>query len=387
LDEFLPSPKIEIRNYKSEIMLYRAIGLMSGSSLDGLDIAYVEFLHQAGSWSFDIVTADCYAYSEEWKKKLQGATSLNALDYQLLHTEYGHYLGKEVVRFIEENNLQYKVSLIASHGHTTFHAPPKMTAQLGDGAAIAAETGLPVVSDLRALDVAFGGQGAPIVPIGEKLLLKAYEYYLNLGGIANISFRKDDKYIAFDVCPANRVLNLLIAKEGKEYDAGGEMASGGTINNELLQKLNSLSYYQQPYPKSLANNFGTDEVYPLVKSFHLSTADALRTYVEHIVYQIKEAIRQSQSAKNHQPPTTNHKLLITGGGAFNTFLVQRLSDELQPLNIGVIVADENLVQYKEALIMAFMGVLRWRQEYNVLSSVTGAQRDSIGGALWIGQEA
>ncbi|HET7896801.1 MAG TPA: anhydro-N-acetylmuramic acid kinase, partial [Flavisolibacter sp.] len=187
-------------------MVYRAIGLMSGSSLDGLDLAFVEFLHQAGNWSFEIVAADCYAYNEEWKNKLATATSLNALDYQLLHAAYGHYLGKEVSRFIEQNNLQYQVGLVASHGHTTFHVPPLMTAQLGDGAAIAAETGLPVVSDLRALDVAFGGQGAPIVPIGEKWLLKEYDYFLNIGGIANISFRKNDSYIAFDVCPANRVL-------------------------------------------------------------------------------------------------------------------------------------------------------------------------------------
>lgn len=361
-------------------MTYRAIGLMSGSSLDGLDIAFVEFLHQSGTWSFEIVAADCYEYSAGWKEKLHRATLLNALNYQLLHAEYGHYLGKEVLRFIEQNGLQYKVGLVSSHGHTTFHVPPKMTAQLGDGGAIAAETGLPVVSDLRALDVAFGGQGAPIVPIGEKLLLKEYDYYLNLGGIANVSFRNGDDYIAFDVCPANRVLNMIIAKEGKEYDAGGEMASAGIINEELLRKLNSLSYYQQPYPKSLANSFGTDEVYPLVASFNLSTKDALRTYVEHIVQQIRAAI-------NPNPQTPNFKLLATGGGAFNSFLVRRLSGELRPLNIDVFVPDEKLVQYKEAMIMAFMGVLRWRQEYNVLSSVTGATRDSIGGALWIGQEA
>lgn len=361
-------------------MTYKAIGLMSGSSLDGLDIAFAEFTYNAGTWSFEILVADCYEYSSEWKTKLQNATSLTALDYQLLHAEYGHYLGKEVLRFIEKNNLHYKVGLVASHGHTTFHVPPKMTAQLGDGAAIAAETGLPVVSDLRALDLAFSGQGAPIVPIGEKLLLKDYDYYLNLGGIANLSFQKNENYIAFDVCPANRVLNMIIAKEGKEYDAGGRLASKGKVDEALLQKLNGLSYYQLPYPKSLANNFGTDEVYPIVASSDLSTADALRTYVEHIVQQIKNSI-------NPKPQNSNPKLLATGGGAFNNFLVQRLSQELQSQNIEVVIPDSKLVQYKEALIMAFMGVLRWRQEYNVLSSVTGAQRDSIGGALWIGQEA
>lgn len=366
---------------------------MSGSSLDGLDIAFVEFVHNAGTWTYEILAADCYAYDERWKNSLQHATSLTALDYQRLHADYGHYLGTEVNRFIEANNLQYKVGLIASHGHTTFHEPHrKMTAQLGDGAAIAAETGLPVVSDLRALDVAFGGQGAPIVPIGEKLLLKEYDLYLNLGGIANISFSNAEKYIAFDVCPANRVLNIFAAKEGKEYDAGGEMASKGTVREEVLQKLNELPYYHQPYPKSLANNFGTDEVYPLLASFNLSSTDALRTYVEHIVQQIKAAISNQQSALSHEthPSASSgskHKLLVTGGGALNTFLIQRLSEVLQPLNVDVVIPDEKLIQYKEALVMAFMGVLRWRQEYNVLSSVTGATRDSIGGAVWIGQEA
>lgn len=369
-------------------MTYRAIGLMSGSSLDGLDIAFVEFTHNAGAWSFEILAADCYEYTFDWKERLQNAVSLSALDYQLLHTDYGHCIGKEVNRFIEENNLHYKIGLIASHGHTTFHVPQKkMTAQLGDGAAIAAETGLPVVSDLRALDVAFGGQGAPIVPIGEKYLLKDYDMYLNIGGIANISFSDSENYIAYDICPANRVLNMLAAKEGKEYDAGGELAADGQVNEDLLTRLNNLAFYKAPYPKSLANSFGTDEVYPIIESYGLSTEDALRTYVDHIVLQIDNAIENRYNEKGYHPLTTNHKLLVTGGGAFNTFLIRRLAESLKEKNIEVIVPDEKLVQYKEALIMAFIGILRWRQEYNVLSSVTGAQRDSIGGAVWIGQEA
>jgi anhydro-N-acetylmuramic acid kinase len=364
-------------------MLYRTIGLMSGSSLDGLDIVFSEFYENAGNWNFEIKVADCYEYSTEWKERLQNATALSAFDYQLLHTDYGHYLGKEVNRFIEANNLHYQVGLIASHGHTTFHIPlKKMTAQLGDGAAIAAETQLPVVSDLRALDVAFGGQGAPIVPVGEKLLLKEYSMFLNLGGIANISFNHTDKYIAFDVCPANRVLNLIAGMVNKEYDAGGQMASLGNINEELLNKLNAFDYYKQPYPKSLANNFGTEEIFPLLKSFGLPHNDLLRTYVEHIVLQIKFAI-----ADNKKTQTPNPKLLVTGGGAFNNLLIERLTDELSPIGVEVIVPEENLVKYKEALIMGMIGVLRWRQEYNVLSSVTGAERDSIGGAVWIGQEA
>jgi len=375
-------------------MLYRVLGLMSGSSLDGLDIVFAELHENAGNWSFEIKAADCYSYEQEWKERLQNATSLSALDYQLLHTDYGHYLGKEVNRFIEANQLHYQVGLIASHGHTTFHVPSKkMTAQLGDGAAIAAETKLPVVSDLRALDLAFGGQGAPIVPIGEKLLLKDYPMFLNLGGIANISFNHPEKYIAFDVCPANRVLNLISGLVNKEYDAGGEMAALGNLHEELLKKLNGMDYYKRPYPKSLANDFGTEEVFPLLKSFGLPHNDLLRTYVEHIVQQIRSAIADNSklpSAAEGLPKaqqTQNSKLLVTGGGAFNNFLVERLSEELAATGVEVVVPDVNLVKYKEALIMALIGALRWRQEYNVLSSVTGAEKDSIGGAVWIGQEA
>jgi anhydro-N-acetylmuramic acid kinase len=375
-------------------MIYRAIGLMSGSSLDGLDIVFAEIHENGGKWSYEIIHADCYAYTEDWINRLKNAISLDALDYQLLHVEYGHYLGQQVNRFIEEYELQYKVALVASHGHTTFHIPAKkLTAQLGDGAAIAATTRLPVVSDLRAMDVAFGGQGAPIVPIGEKLLLSQYHYFLNIGGIANISFNNSAAgagYVAFDVCAANRVLNMLALESGKEYDDGGTMAAQGVIQNELLEKLNALEYYQQPYPKSLANDFGTDTVYPIIKKANLNTYDALRTYTEHIAIQIKNAIANLQ---NQQPTTViasgakqTQQLLITGGGAFNTFLIERLAGMIKELNIEIVVPDEKLVKYKEALIMALIGVLRWREKTNVLASVTGATHDSVGGAMWMGQE-
>ena len=366
-------------------MVYRAIGLMSGSSLDGLDIVFVEFQEQGGKWSYEMKETACYIYDGEWINRLKNATSLTALNYQLLHVEYGRYIGQQVNKFIEDHQLHYQVALIASHGHTTFHDPSKrMTAQLGDGAAIAAETQLPVVTDLRSMDIAFGGQGAPIVPIGEKLLLGNYNFFLNLGGIANISHNNPDKYSAFDICPANRVLNMLVNELGKEYDDGGQIAASGIINEALLQKLNGLEYYKQPFPKSLANNFGTDIVYPIIKDSGLEIKDAARTYVEHIVFQINKAI---STLENYKLQTTNYKLLATGGGAFNTFLIQSLKNSLKELNIEVIVPDKKLVNFKEALIMAFIGVLRWRQEYNVLSSVTGAARDSIGGALWTGQEA
>jgi anhydro-N-acetylmuramic acid kinase len=352
--------------------------------LDGLDIAFAEFQEQAGKWTYEILETDCYPYPDEWTAKLKTAIHLSAKDYLLLHTAYGHYLGEQVNKFIAAHQLEYKVGLIASHGHTTFHLPAqKMTGQLGDGAAIAAKTGLPVVTELRAMDVALGGQGAPIVPVGEKYLLDEYNYFLNLGGIANIS-AVGEPYIAFDICPANRVLNMLANELGKDYDEGGEIAALGSINESLLEKLNELEYYNQLYPKSLANDFGTDVVYPMIKSAGISIPDALRTYTEHIVFQTGKAIKD---LNNHKPQTLNYKLLATGGGAFNSFLIKRLNDFMTPQNIEVVVPDKKLINFKEALIMAFIGVLRWRQEYNVLSSVTGAARDSIGGALWTGQEA
>jgi anhydro-N-acetylmuramic acid kinase len=218
-------------------MNYKAIGIMSGSSLDGLDIVFAGFQEQGGKWSYEILEAACYPFGDELEKSTaEMQYYLNALDYQLLHTSFGHYIGEKVNQFIKEKKLEYQVALIASHGHTTFHHPEKkMTAQLGDGAAIAATTLLPVVTDLRAMDVALGGQGAPIVPIGEKYLLNEYEYFLNLGGIANISVNQTP-YVAFDICPANRVLNMLAQEVGKEYDEDGKMAASGNCASGLIRK-------------------------------------------------------------------------------------------------------------------------------------------------------
>jgi anhydro-N-acetylmuramic acid kinase len=363
-------------------MTYKVIGLMSGSSLDGLDIAFVEFQEKAGNWSYKILNAACIEYEMEWTQKLKYAIDISAKEYQLLHAQYGKYLGEKVNEFIEANQLYHKVNLIASHGHTTFHLPEKnMTHQLGEGAAIAATTKLPVVSDLRSLDIAFGGQGAPIVPLGEKLLFPGYQYFLNIGGIANISINKENEIIAFDICAANRVLNMLSAERKLNYDDGGKIAASGKINNELFEKLNSLEYYFLPHPKSLANSFGTDTIYPLIKKYNVSTEDALCTYVEHICFQIKKSL---------EPFFTNadvQKLMITGGGAFNTFLIERLSKHLLEINFEIYIPEDEVVKYKEAMIMALLGTLRWREQDTVLASVTGASQNSIGGALWLGTEA
>lgn len=365
-------------------MFYRVIGVMSGSSLDGLDLVFVEFEEVGGKWTYQIQASACYAYDAKWTADLKNAVHLSAYSYLLLHSAYGKYLGQQVNRFIEEFGLQHQVQLIASHGHTSFHAPELgMTGQLGDGATIAAVTGINVVSDLRALDIALGGQGAPIVPMGEKLLWADYTYLLNIGGIANISANRKDGPIAFDICAANRVLNLLSNEMGKEFDAGGIAASNGKINTELLTTLNNLEYYQQKYPKSLANHFGTDTIYPIIKNASLSIEDALRTYSEHIAMQIGYAI----NLWHMEHPTNHSKMLVTGGGAHNSFLIKRIATIVAGYAVELIVPEKQLIDYKEAIIMALLGVLRWREENTVLKTVTGATRNSIGGAVWIGLEA
>lgn len=352
---------------------------MSGSSLDGLDIVFAELTEIRGQWTYAIKASESLPYEPEWLERLATATMLPAQEYLLLHTAYGHYTGQRILSFIENNQLDHKVHFIASHGHTTFHLPAgKMTAQLGDGAAIAAVTNLPVITDLRAVDVALGGQGAPIVPIGEKYLFTGYQYWLNLGGIANISAQLPEQFAAFDICPANRVLNTLASALNKPYDDGGALAAGGVSDKGLLEQLNALPYYTAPWPKSLANDFGTGTILPMIDPLRISVQGKLRTYSEHIAIQIAKAA----AALKAQMPEGPAKMLITGGGAFNTFLVNSIQQQLAPLNIVAEVPDAITVNFKEALVMALVGALRWRQENNVLSSVTGASRDSINGALW-----
>lgn len=366
-------------------MEYRAIGLMSGSSLDGLDIAFIIFTEIAGKWEYEIDKADCIPYPEAWKMRLSEASGLDAKSYLQLHTDYGHYLGASVMDFISKNQLEHRVQMVVSHGHTVFHEPASgFTAQLGDGSALAASTGINVVSDLRAMDVALGGQGAPIVPMGEKLLFPDYPLLLNLGGIANISAALPDGYIGYDICPANRVLNQLALQKGFAYDEGGQLSSKGFVRDEVLAVLNQQAYYKQPYPKSLDNGFGTDTLFPILQKANLSTQDALRTMVEHIVIQItRNTGRLAQKLSKEHPL----QMLVTGGGAFNSFLMGRLQNSLSPLGITCVVPDEQTVQYKEALIMALLGLLRWRESDTVIKSVTGARRASIGGAVWMGQDA
>ncbi len=358
-------------------MVYKVIGTMSGSSMDGLDIVFCELEEQGGKWTFDIVANECVSFDMYWQNKLSELLNLSAKELLITHTAFGKWMGEAIQQFIEKNKLEHKVHFISSHGHTVFHEPKLgMTFQMGDGAAIAAKTQLPVITDLRNMDVALGGQGAPIVPIGEKLLWTEIKYFLNLGGICNISIHKEDEIIAFDICAANRILNLLANEKGKAYDENGDLAKSGKLNQNLLDELNDVEYYQKPFPKSLSNEFGTNEIFSIVQKYNCSVEDKMNTYVVHICQQIFNVLPEENIAQ---------QLLITGGGAKNNFLIDTLNNFLNKKNIEIQLPDEKLIDNKEALIMALIGALRWREEINVLQSVTGAEKNSVGGALWMGQ--
>lgn len=351
-------------------MVYNAIGLMSGSALDGLDIAFVELTEIAGKWSYELKASACIPYEEAWKEQLKNASTLSVPQFLDLHTAYGRLLGTEVVKFIEAHQLFHKVHFIASHGHTAYHNPATQTSfQLGDGASIAAVSGIKVISDLRNKDVAYGGQGAPIVPMAEQLLWKEFDLCLNLGGIANLTVNRTPVK-AFDICPCNQVLDYFAQKVGKAFDAEGNLAASGNVVEAILVQLGNLDYYQIKGPKSLANPYSQELIRLLDK---LEIKDALATAIEHIATEISKCLQENK--------TTEAKLLITGGGALNTFLIQKLVAKNPQLNI--IVADEATIKFKEAIAMALLGALRWMEQDTVLASVTGAEKNSVGGALWL----
>ncbi|MFT4062779.1 MAG: anhydro-N-acetylmuramic acid kinase [Edaphocola sp.] len=360
-------------------MVYNVIGLMSGSSLDGLDIAFCQLTEISGKWTYEILRADCITYPDAIAADLKNAANISVPGFLRLHSSYGHYLGEQVNKFIAAHSLEHKVHFIASHGHTVWHEPAAhTTSQIGDGAAIAAWTLLPVVSDLRAMDVALGGQGAPIVPIADKYLFGDYDFCLNIGGIANVTINGAEP-IAFDICPANQLLNYFANKAGKEYDENGALARTGTFEGFLLDKIGSLDFYEQPAPKSLHNGFVHEVVLPHFAE-DLSVADALATAVQHIAEQIANALI------TYRNPLEEQKMLVTGGGALNGFLIEKIDEALNKGNsnhIEAIVPNEQTVQYKEALAMALIGTLRWREETNVLGSVTGAGKNSVNGAMWL----
>ena len=345
----------------------RSIGLMSGTSVDGLDVCCATFDRRDGKWSFTIDCARGYSYPDSLKRQLGAEVQkMSALEFVTFHSAYGRFLGERVNDFMAEFGV--RPDIIASHGSTVFHEPEKKVMfQIGDGAAIAAETGIPTVSDFRRLDIMLGGQGAPLVPIGDNLLFGDYDYCLNIGGFSNISFRQGDKRIAFDISPVNYVINRFTRQIGLEMDRDGEIAAKGQVDQALLERLNALDYYARPWPKSLGREWVEKQVFPLLDSCGLSMEDILRTYYEHCAFQLSRVTMPGRS------------LLVTGGGAYNKFLIERMS---AMSGCNIVIPEPAIIEYKEALIFAFLGVLYMLDEPSCLRSVTGAAKDNIGGMLF-----
>ncbi|HRX12958.1 MAG TPA: anhydro-N-acetylmuramic acid kinase [Draconibacterium sp.] len=344
----------------------KAVGLMSGTSLDGLDLAAVEFWQTDAKWEFEIISARTISYSSNWTNKLSNAPTLSGDKLIELHTKYGRFLGTETKRFINETGFQ--PDLIASHGHTVFHQPESgFTFQVGNGADIAAIAGITTISDFRTSDVALGGQGAPLVPVGDKLLFSDYKYCLNLGGFANISYEENSRRIAFDICPVNLILNHFAEKQGFQFDKNGELGKSGKLEIKLLEKLNQIDFYQEQPPKSLAREWVEQVFMPVINNSEISDNDKLRTVYEHIARQITRI------------STGSGKMLVTGGGAFNSFLIERIKSLT---NVEIVIPSNEIVNFKEALIFAFLGVLKICGHNNCLSSVTGAKHDHSSGVVY-----
>lgn len=344
-------------------MLYKCIGLMSGTSLDGLDIAYCEFNYRDNKWDYSIKHSRNIPYNNNIRDRLIEAENTSSSEFVKIDKEFGVFLGEKTKEFIDDYKLE--VDFISSHGQTIFHQPNiNLTTQIGDINSIASITNTKTIGDFRRKDLALKGQGAPLVPIGDRLLFSSYPYCLNLGGFSNISFEKNDKRIAYDICPVNIVLNSLAQREGKPYDKDGEMAKQGNINFELLEKLNSLEYYKLQDKKSLGKEWVLENIFPLLASYDISNLDLISTYTNHIAIQIANNI--------------NGDVLITGGGAYNKYLISLIKDKI---NSKITIPDSIIIDYKEALIFAFLGVLRLREEINCLSSVTGAIKDSCIGSI------
>ncbi|MEZ4937917.1 MAG: anhydro-N-acetylmuramic acid kinase [Crocinitomicaceae bacterium] len=357
-----------IKNLAPEKNDFHVIGMMSGTSLDGMDLCYTHFKLNNNRWSFEIKHSTTIHYAPEWEEKLKNCRFLSGEELTALDIEFGHLTGKFILEFIQEHQID-QVDLIASHGHTVFHQPEnKFTLQIGNGEAIACSTNLPVVNDFRQKDVQLGGQGAPLVPIGDLYLFPDYQACLNLGGIANISIKNGDKIEAFDICPMNLSLNKIAEKIQLKYDPSGQNAAQGKCIPELLEQLNHLPFYTIDGPKSLGIEWLDNNIFNLIESSNAHPNDLLRTFCEHQTTQIAKVVNERSIGKT----------LITGGGAWNTFFIETLRSKCQS---DILLPSKEIIEFKEALIFGFLGVLHLKGIPNVLSMVTGSSRNSVSGVL------
>ncbi|MFD1063796.1 anhydro-N-acetylmuramic acid kinase [Winogradskyella litorisediminis] len=346
---------------------YNVVSVMSGTSLDGIDILYAKFSCNS-KWKFQILKFETVSYSEKWNKKLKQLTKFSKGELNQLDDEYSLYLAERILEFIQKNKIE-NLDFVASHGHTALHNPAEgFTYQIGNQQIVADIIQQKLICDFRVQDVEFGGQGAPLVPIGDKLLFSEYDYCINLGGFANISFEENEERIAFDICPVNIVLNHYVSNLGFKYDDKGKIASSGTIKTSLLDELNGLKFYNQKPPKSLGFEWVEDSVFPKIDSFNLEIKDILRTVIEHVAFQISKFLNVEKSSA-----------IVTGGGAYNFFLIERIKALSKS---KIIIPSNEIIEFKEALIFGLLGVLKSRNEVNCLKSVTGAYKDHSSGVIF-----
>lgn len=352
-----------------ETKIYHLLGVMSGTSCDGIDLAQVSIWNQAGTWKYKLGIVDTIPYSDYWEKKLKQAHQLRSKDIDQLDEAYTLFLAEKIKGFILQNRLT-SLDAVCSHGHTIFHQPDKeITVQIGNLPQLASLLKVKVVCDFRTQDVRLGGQGAPLVPVGDRLLFPKYRACINLGGFANISMEKEGSRIAYDICPVNTVLNFYAQQLGKAYDDQGKLAKSGKVNASLLEQLNALNFYKLDAPKSLGIEWVKAQIFPLLQTKKYDPYIILATFTEHISDQLAQSISGLSG-----------KVLLTGGGTYNNFLIEGLKCKT---DVNLILPDSKLINYKEALIFAFLGVLKIREEVNVLKSVTGAEKDHSSGVVYL----
>jgi anhydro-N-acetylmuramic acid kinase len=355
----------------SEPKEFAVLGLMSGTSLDGVDLALCRFIEKNGTFRYHLAGADTIAYPGYIKEKLDDALNISAQGLQTIDQELGIYYAEQVLGFLERHRSQPPPLLIASHGHTVLHQPDKgITMQIGNGQVIARKTGIKVINDFRIQDVAKGGQGAPLVPVGDRDLFGEFSFCLNLGGIANVSFDDKGTRIACDISPCNMALNTIASWIDIEYDTNGDLASGGVVQTELLDRLNALPYYRLPAPKSLGKEWFLRTFLPEIRQTEITIEDLLRTVNEHIADQVAAFI----NAKH----INGSRVLITGGGVHNRFLVELLKNKCRA---DLFIPGKQLIDFKEAIVFAYLGLLRHLDRTNVLASVTGAVSDTCAGII------
>lgn len=348
---------------------YNITGVMSGTSLDGIDLAHLNFEITNGKWSFQILECETIGYSQKWIDQLKIAVGFSELELQKLNIDYTLLLGNIISDFIKKNKIE-NIDAVCSHGHTILHQPQNgITLQIGNLPEIAGLCNQKVVCDFRVQDVQLGGQGAPLVPIGDRILFSDYDYCLNLGGFSNVSFEENGNRIAFDISPVNTVLNFYANQLGLDYDDKGEISRTGNVDSELLKVLNQLDFYKKKYPKSLGFEFVKETILPVIENYSIAIEDKMATFTEHIAIQIALAL-----------PNKKSNLLITGGGAYNDFMIERIQFHLKETKI--VIPERKIIEFKEALIFGLLGVLKLRNEINTLSSVTGAKMDHSSGEIY-----